>query len=47
MTEFIIRLIQITGVSNEYAVAVWYSLNDEKRKTPIKSADRYKQRFNL
>ena len=47
MEVFVSQLIAITGVSEAYAIAAWYGLDDFGRDNPRQSARRYAQRFNL
>jgi len=44
---FVEKLIDLTGVSKEYANAQWLCLTDKTRQTPVKSAEIISKRFKL
>ena len=43
MNKFVNELVKITGVSKQYAVAAWYTLEHWRRNKPIEAAKYYKQ----
>ncbi len=47
MKTFISELIAITGVSEEYAIAAWFTLDACGKDNPRQSAKIYAHRFNL
>lgn len=47
MDNFILKLVDITGLSKTYAIAAWYTLDDADRENPEQAAENYAKKFDL
>lgn len=47
MEQFTKELVRLIGVSYEYAIAAWFTLEDWRRNNPVETAMYYKKRFRL